>query len=223
MKSTLMFDLDGTLIDSVPDLAFATNAMLQDLQKPTYDEAFIRHWVGNGAKMLVARALSGQADVDPNLTTAQIDDALSRFFYHYENNTCVYTKAYPGVHQGLAQLKQQGYELVLITNKPSQFIPAILDKMGWQALFSLTLGGDSLAVKKPHPEPLLYACQQLKVLPEQCYMIGDSSNDVLAGQNAKIETLALTYGYNYGQDIRLSHPTHVFDEFLHLVQFLIRD
>jgi phosphoglycolate phosphatase len=220
-KTVLIFDLDGTLVDSVPDLATAVNLALQDLGRATFDEDTIRHWVGNGAKMLMERALSGDTQIDPNLSPTLNAQALDTFFTHYREHVCEQTKAYPDVSDGLAQLKQAGYTLAIVTNKPYEFVPKIIEVMGWQGLFEMVLGGDSLPVKKPDPSPLLMVCQTLNVSPSQSYMIGDSKNDILAGQNAGMDTLGLSYGYNYGQDIRDCHPTHAFDTFGELVQFLL--
>lgn len=220
-KQLLIFDLDGTLIDSVPDLAYATNATLMQLNQPTFAEDIIRHWVGNGAKKLIERALSGSADVSPYLTDEFVQRALELFFTNYEKYTCIKTQAYTGVDEGLHLLKNSGFILALVTNKPSQFIPTIIEKMHWQNLFSLLLGGDSLAKKKPHPAPLQYVCRELDIPVKASYMIGDSKNDVLAGKNAGMDTLALSYGYNYGQDIRLENPTQTFDNFHDLVKFIL--
>lgn len=219
-KKLLIFDLDGTLIDSAPDLANAVNLTLQDLQRPTFDEATVRNWVGNGAKVLIQRALSGSSQIDETLTNDEVTTALERFFVHYRKHTCEKTQPYAGVSEGLMQLKHGGYTLAIVTNKPYEFVPTILDSLGWQQLFSVELGGDSLPVKKPDPAPLLHVCEKLNIAPIDSYMIGDSKNDILAGQNAGMDTLGLSYGYNYGQDIREFSPTHTFDDFNALVQFL---
>lgn len=222
-KSLLLFDLDGTLIDSVPDLADAVNATLQQLNQHTYDEATIRHWVGNGAKVLIARALANTATPDMGNMDAELAQAMPLFFANYRRQTCVRTQAFAGVTDGLTQLKQEGYTLAIITNKPKEFVPTIIEHFGWQSLFSLILGGDSLPVKKPDPTPLLHSCELLGFSPEQSYMIGDSKNDIVAGQQAGIDTLALTYGYNYGEDIRQLAPTHAFDDFSALTDFLLHE
>lgn len=219
-KSLLIFDLDGTLIDSVPDLADAVNAMLTKLGKPTFSEAVIRHWVGNGGKVLVQRALSGAQTIDPTISEADVSQALAIFFDCYHQNTCVRTRPYQGVSEGLTKLTQQGYTLAIATNKPIDFVPAIIETLGWQHHFAYILGGDSLPVKKPDPMPLLHVCEKLGVSVAQSYMIGDSKNDILAGQHAGMDTLGLSYGYNYGQDIRDCHPTHTFDDFPTLTEFL---
>uniref|UniRef100_A5WBH6 Phosphoglycolate phosphatase n=1 Tax=Psychrobacter sp. (strain PRwf-1) TaxID=349106 RepID=A5WBH6_PSYWF len=222
-KKLLIFDFDGTLIDSVPDLAEATNTMLTRLNKTPYPVDMIRNWVGNGSRMLVKRALVGAIEVaEGQLTSTAVDHAESVFFDAYAQISGQNTVAYPHVDSGLKQLKQAGFTLALVTNKPIQFVPKILQSFGWQSLFEQVLGGDSLPVKKPDPAPLLHVCETLDISPEQAVMIGDSKNDILAGQNANMDTLGLSYGYNYGQDIRSLNPTEAFDDFQSLVDWLIK-
>ena len=223
-KQLLIFDFDGTLIDSVPDLGDATNAMLTTLGKETYPISTIRNWVGNGSKVLVERALVGKIEVlEGELTVEETDHAEQVFFDAYKNLSGSKTVAYPDVDSGLRKLKAAGFTLALVTNKPIRFVPKILQSFGWQDLFSEVLGGDSLPVKKPNPAPLLHVCEALNVTPEQAVMIGDSRNDILAGQNANMDTLGLSYGYNYGQDIRELNPTEAFDDFAALVDYLLKD
>ena len=222
-KQLLIFDFDGTLIDSVPDLADATNAMLTKLGKETYSLDTIRNWVGNGSRMLVERALLGKIEVaEGELTKEEADHAEQVFFEAYNNISGSKTVAYPDVDSGLKKLKAAGYTLALVTNKPIRFVPKILQSFGWQDLFVEVLGGDSLSVKKPDPAPLLHVCEALNVTPDQAVMIGDSKNDILAGQNASMDTLGLSYGYNYGQDIRELNPTETFDDFADLVEYLLK-
>ncbi|WP_352310835.1 phosphoglycolate phosphatase [Psychrobacter sp. W2-37-MNA-CIBAN-0211] len=221
-KQLLIFDFDGTLIDSVPDLADATNAMLTTLGKETYPIDSIRNWVGNGSRMLVERALVGKVEVlEGELTVEEADHAEQVFFDAYNNISGSKTVAYPDVDSGLKKLKDAGYILALVTNKPIRFVPKILQSFGWQDLFAEVLGGDSLPVKKPDPAPLLHVCNALNINPAQAVMIGDSRNDILAGQNANMDTLGLSYGYNYGQDIRELNPTEAFDDFAALVDYLL--
>ena len=223
-KQLLIFDFDGTLIDSVPDLADATNAMLTTLGKQPYPIDTIRNWVGNGSRMLVERALVGKIEVvEGELTQEETDHAEQVFFDAYKNLSGSKTVAYPDVDSGLKKLKAAGYTLALVTNKPIRFVPKILQFFGWQDLFSEVLGGDSLPVKKPDPTPLLHVCETLNVTPAQAIMIGDSRNDILAGKNANMDTLGLSYGYNYGQDIRELNPTEAFDSFAALVEYILKD
>ena len=223
IKQLLIFDFDGTLIDSVPDLADATNAMLNMLGKETYPIETIRNWIGNGSRLLVERALVGKVDVlEGELTVEEANHAEHLFFEAYKNLSGSKTVAYPDVDSGLKKLKAAGFTLALVTNKPIRFVPKILQSFGWQDLFREVLGGNSLSTKKPDPAPLLHVCKALNVTPEQAVMIGDSRNDILAGQNANMDTLGLSYGYNYGQDIRELNPTEAFDDFSALVDYLLK-
>ena len=223
-KQLLIFDFDGTLIDSVPDLADATNAMLTTLSKDTYPIETIRNWIGNGSRMLVERALVGDITVPEGaLTKAEADHAEQIFFEAYTKIGGSKTVAYPDVDSGLKQLHAAGYTLALVTNKPIRFVPKILQTFGWQDLFSEVMGGDSISTKKPDPAPLLHVCDALNVSVAQSVMIGDSRNDILAGQNANMDTLGLSYGYNYGQDIRELGPTEAFDNFADLVAWIMKD
>ena len=223
-KQLLIFDFDGTLIDSVPDLADATNTMLTTLGKDTYPIETIRNWIGNGSRLLVERALVGKVEVaEGELMVEEADHAEQIFFEAYKNLSGSKTVAYPDVDDGLKKLHAAGYTLALVTNKPIRFVPKILQSFGWQDLFSEVMGGDSLAVKKPDPTPLLHVCETLNVSVDQAVMIGDSRNDMLAGQNANMDTLGLSYGYNYGQDIRELNPTEAFDHFADLVAWVMKD
>lgn len=213
-KSLIIFDLDGTLIDSVPDLADGVDAMLAHFGKPPAGETLVRHWVGNGSVKLVERAM-----VWAGLSLDNLNLAHEIFLQKYaacHNKTVEYL----GVTDGLNQLLAKGFVLAICTNKPSQFLPAILDKMGWTGKFACIIGGDSLPVKKPNPAPLLHICQTLGVDNNHAIMVGDSTNDIIAGQQAGITTLALTYGYNYGEPISNSQPDEVFDDFGQLVDYL---
>jgi len=223
-KQLLIFDFDGTLIDSVPDLADATNAMLTTLGKDTYPIEMIRNWIGNGSRLLVERALVGKVEVaEGELTVEEADHAEQIFFEAYKNLSGSKTVAYPDVDDGLKKLHAAGYTLALVTNKPIRFVPKILQSFGWQDLFSEVMGGDSLPVKKPDPTPLLHVCETLNISVDKAVMIGDSRNDMLAGQNANMDTLGLSYGYNYGQDIRELNPTEAFDHFADLVAWIMKD
>lgn len=219
-KEVILFDLDGTLIDSAPDLALAINHMLTVLDRPTFSEDLIRSWVGNGANVLVKRGLSGQSEIDEAIDEDLFTQALQIFLDFYKENLCVSTTLYPNVSVSLKVLKAQGYRLVLVTNKPYEFIAPILSVLKLDDLFELKLGGDSLPERKPHPLPLLHVSQQLKVNIENCLMVGDSKNDIIAAKAANMESIGLTYGYNYGEDIGLHHPEAVFSDFADIVTSL---
>ncbi|WP_394224162.1 phosphoglycolate phosphatase [Alteromonas gracilis] len=215
---TFLFDLDGTLVDSVPDLAKALNLMLNDYQLPTFDEQTIRHWVGNGARMLVERGLRGTSDLKSSDKQGEIDKALEKFLFYYRTLKTKSTVLYEGVHSTLNTLHEKGYSLALVTNKPSEFIDPILSSFSLSSLFSITIGGDSLSEKKPSPLPLLHVCKQLGVLPSQCVMVGDSKNDILAAKAANMQSIGLTYGYNYGENIATYNPDWVLNSFSEILK-----
>jgi phosphoglycolate phosphatase len=223
-KTVLLFDLDGTLVDSAPDLALAVNQMLLALNLTTFPQNIIRGWVGNGARTLVERALhhslNNNAALDKSLNEAKVNKALAIFLNYYRDGLCVESSLYKGVRETLLALKNQGYRLAIITNKPKEFIEPIVTGFALNGLFELQLGGDSLIERKPHPLPLLHACKTLKVSVERCIMIGDSKNDILAAKAANIQSIGLTYGYNYGEDIRVYLPDWCLDTFAELLDLL---
>lgn len=219
-KNTLLFDLDGTLVDSAPDLAFAVNQTLVELGFTPYNQEVIRGWVGNGANILIQRALSGSTEISANLDSQLVSRALEMFFQVYQSHNCIDTKLYNGVLDTLITLKNRGYRLAIITNKPEQFITPIINGLGLNGLFELVIGGDTLEKRKPDPLPLNYACQQLSVSIKECVMIGDSKNDILAAKAAKMQSIALTYGYNYGEDIAKYQSELVIDNFEDLLKAL---
>ena len=203
-KRLLIFDLDGTLIDSVPDLANSVNFTLEKMGLSRHSEEKIRSWVGNGASTLLSRALGGDD---------RVHEALEIFLPHYKENVAVETTLYEGVASTLELLHKRGYILSIVTNKPYQFIDPILQHLGIAHYFSATLGADSLTKKKPDPEPLLYLMEKFNIKKYEALMVGDSKNDIIAAHNAEIDSVAVRYGYNYGEDIALQNPTYCVDRF----------
>ncbi|RUM74711.1 MAG: phosphoglycolate phosphatase [Sulfurovum sp.] len=216
-KKLLIFDLDGTLIHSALDLAISVNLMLEKLGENPFKEEIIHGWVGNGAHTLVWRALSGKKEVDTTLDKSYLSDALALFLKLYEKNLCVATKPYPHVKETLTSLKSKGYRLSLVSNKPFQFIEPILKKLALDGFFEIILGGDSLEKKKPDSLPLLYVCNTLGIDITQSVMIGDSKNDIQAANACQMDSIAVTYGYNYGEDIALYHPSIIINDFKDLI------
>jgi len=219
-KKLLIFDLDGTLINSALDLALAVNYMLERLGKETFSEDIIHGWVGNGALTLVKRALLGKRELDDSLDEQEVDKALKIFLDYYEKNLCNATLPYPNVIETLHTFKGKGYILAIVTNKPFKFVSPILEGLNMEGLFSMILGGDSLTEKKPHPSPLLHVCEGLNVSVEDAVMIGDSKNDILAANACDMDSVGVTYGYNYGEDIRVHKPSVIVDDFSELLDIL---
>ncbi len=213
-KKAIHFDLDGTLIDSVPDLALAVNEMLQTLGQETFDEDTIRYWVGNGSQTLVKRALAGKREFDEDeIDETRFKKAHSIFLEAYNKHLCEATKAFPGVIDTLQALKKRGYHLSIITNKPAQFVAPILEGLGFGDLIESYLGGDCLPKKKPDPLPLVTMCDQMGVSIKESVMVGDSKNDILAANTCTMQSIGVSYGYNYGEDINTYNPTIVVAKF----------
>ncbi|MCW4149356.1 phosphoglycolate phosphatase [Halomonas sp. 18H] len=209
------FDLDGTLVDSVPDLAAAVDAALCDLGFPAPGEGHVRDWVGNGSRMLMERALCHALDEAPD--DARCREAHDAFLCHYARRPCHASRLYPGVAEALPRLHAAGLTLVLVTNKPAAFIAPILEHFGLSGYFSLCLGGDSLARRKPDPLPLQHAAEVFAVSPAHCLMVGDSRHDIAAGRAAGYRTLAVPYGYNHGEPVELSEPDGVIESLVELL------
>lgn len=212
-----LFDLDGTLVDSVYDLYIAMNLTLSDLAFPIVSQSLVQSWVGNGIETLVKRGLSGDMQVSEHLDTALADKAIALFYGHYEQLVGEYSVLYQHVETGLAALR--GMPKALITNKARCFTEKLLDKLALTSHFEVIVCGDDMA-KKPSAEPLLFACQQLNVPVSQAIMIGDSKSDILAARAANIDMLALTYGYNQGENLSDYNPQYRCDTFLDILPVL---
>lgn len=214
-KELIIFDFDGTLIDSVPDLTLAVNKMLAhyDLTPLTLEE--VTPFVGNGVKILVERALK-HALPSEKITKELFEEALKIYSSAYRETLCVETYLYPGVLETLNYLHNKGYTMVICTNKPFEFIEPILNELSIKQFFKDWIGGDSLPDKKPDGAPLLYLADKMNIEAKRCIMIGDSKNDILAAQNASMESIGLSYGYNYNEHISEYNPTQVADNFAEL-------
>ena len=219
-KKVVLFDLDGTLVDSAPDLALAVNHMLTSLNRETFCPTVIRTWVGNGAQTLVKRGLSGSKDIDETIDAGLFRDALKIFLDFYANNLCVDTVTYPNVLKTLQTLKAKAYRMVIVTNKPYDLVQPLLEGLNLSDMFEFYLGGDSLEKKKPDPEPLLHVCERLNVDVADCVMVGDSKNDIQAAIAANMHCIAVSYGYNYGEPISMYQPDSVVDDFHEITTLL---
>lgn len=240
-KELIIFDFDGTLINSVQDLASALNKMLLHYNLLPLTVEQVIPFVGNGAKLLVKRALE-QSVQDKSTQNKSLQDrfvqnkslqdrsvqdngdekevsqemlkeAMGVFLNAYQENYCEQTYTYPGVVETLDYLNNKGYKMVIATNKPFRFIEPILEKLAIKHFFKYWIGGDSLAEKKPNAAPLLHLANEMNTSIEKCIMVGDSKNDILTAQNAGMESIGLTYGYNYNENIADYDPTIVVDSF----------
>ena len=213
-KELIIFDLDGTLINSIPDLTLAINKTLSHYELLPLTIAQVTPFIGNGAKTLVERAL--EKATNKKVSPKVLSEALAYFIPTYQSNVCEETYLYRGVFETLKYLDEKGYQMVICTNKPFPFIEPILDRLEIKLFFKTWIGEESLAEKKPQGAPLLYLVDEMKTSAEKCVMVGDSKNDILAAKNAGIESIGLTYGYNYNENIEDYNPTIVLDSFSNL-------
>lgn len=214
----LIIDLDGTLVDTVPDLAACADAMLADLGRNPCGESAVRNWVGNGVERLVKRVLTGSLDAEPDET--QLQRGLAKFMSHYADNVSLRSRPYPGARHLLEYARSRGIPAVCVTNKPRRFTETLLEDLGLRQGFALVLSGDSLARKKPDPMPLRHAAAHFGVPPQRCLMVGDSRTDVAAARAAGIPVVCVSYGYNHGEDIRAAGPDAVIDSLEELTALL---
>jgi len=210
----ILIDVDGTLVDSVPDLAYCVDELMKALGRPVHGEAKVRNWVGNGVERLVRRALIGQLDGEP--PDADYARAYPIFLELYAENTSKRSRLYPGIREGIDWLKSQGYLLGCVTNKAAQFTLPLLQDLGVRDDFAIVVSGDTLPVKKPDPAPLLHAAQHFGVTPAESLMVGDSVSDVKAARAAGFQIVCMSYGYNHGVDIRTANPDAVIDSLVEL-------
>jgi len=188
--AALLLDLDGTLVDSLPDLAAAANAVLAEAGRPPLAETAIAAMIGDGVTKLVERALAASGIHDMPLSAA-----IQRFNAFYEADPIRLTRPYPDVPMVLGQLAGAGCRLAICTNKTERLTEAVLKGLGLDHFFALALGGDSLPRHKPDPAPLLVALDRLGVAATAAAMVGDHRNDVLAARGAGVPAIFARYGY----------------------------
>ncbi|MDK9701933.1 MAG: phosphoglycolate phosphatase [Sulfuritalea sp.] len=192
---SVTIDLDGTLLDTVPDLAAAANAMLRELGRPEYDIDTIAGFIGRGIPKLVERCL-------PGLDADAIEAAQAVFRRHYAIENGRRSKLFPGVLEGLRALRAAGLPLAVITNKAAAFTEPLLVATQLAPWFQFAVSGDSLPHKKPHPAQLLHACERMGTRPEENLHIGDSHHDAVAARAAGCTVFIVPYGYNEGEDVQ---------------------
>ena len=193
-----MFDLDGTLLDTAPQIAEAANRMLVALGKPMLPQSQIATYIGEGVQNLIKRCLTGSMQVEPPAEEFAKAQPLYQAFY--EANAAE-SQAFNGVLPALQELKKLGYRLACVTNKPEKFTLPLLKNAGLADFFEIIVSGDTLPKKKPDPLPLLHICQKLGALPAEAMMVGDSETDIQAAHAAGCFVVTVPYGYNQGRAI----------------------
>ncbi|GHU13818.1 phosphoglycolate phosphatase, bacterial [Betaproteobacteria bacterium] len=194
----ILFDLDGTLLDTIADLVTASNLMLIDLGRPTRPQAQIHSFVGKGVANLVGRCLT---EGGPPVTDAELTLALEVFCRHYTRVNGQITRPYPGVPELLAQLAARKLKMAIVTNKATAFTLPLLEQFELAHYFSAVVCGDTLPIRKPDPAVIDHTCARLGVKPAEALMIGDSANDALAARGAGAPVLLVSYGYSEGMAV----------------------
>ncbi|WP_111976589.1 phosphoglycolate phosphatase [Algibacillus agarilyticus] len=216
MIKLIVFDLDGTLIDSLPSINFALDSALTGVGYPAAGPDKTRRWIGNGSDVLVARGLSDSQTIDPALPSDLLQRARGIFNDAYQNAGHAHDLIYPDVAETLGFFAKQGYKMAVLTNKTECFIEPLLVHFGIAQFFEYTIAGNTLPERKPSPMGLHWLCDKYQFTMDEVVMVGDSENDINAAQAAGCQSVGLTYGYNYDVPIASANPTFVIDKFAQL-------
>jgi phosphoglycolate phosphatase len=218
----ILFDLDGTLVDTATEVTRAVNDTLRSFELPEVCEAQVKSWFGRGMRPLLLKAL---AEVSP-FSESDLDgghllvDALERYERHYQAHCASACKLYPGVKSTLKTLKTSGFRLAVVTNKKSHSVRKILNAMGIANYFEIVVGGDSFPVKKPDPTSVRDCMYQFEIGPEETLYVGDSALDAATARNADMSVWLVSYGYNQGESVESCYPDHVMRNFNELSECL---
>lgn len=198
----VLFDLDGTLLDTAGDIQMALNRTLAEHRWEPVSEGDVRRMIGRGAPILIERAIAAQGRTLDQATQAAM---VERFFHHYgalQENEEYGARPYPGVVEALKRLHGAGLRTAIVTNKQERFASGLLQRLQLREWIDLVVGGDTCERRKPDPQPLLFACDRLGAAASRALMVGDSINDVKAARAARIAVICVPYGYNEGNDPR---------------------
>lgn len=211
----IIFDLDGTLVDSAEDLRAAINVVFAEIGLRPIARAEINAMIGDGVAKLVERALAA-AGGDPDRKNRLVE----RFLELYEANPAVQTRCYPSVLETLDELRRRDFRLAVATNKPVAASKQILRALSLDDLFSVVIGGDSVTRRKPNPEPLLEVTRQFAISADRALMVGDNIHDVEAAHAAGMYCVAVSYGYHHGPPSKFG-ADHLIDQFEELLSLVI--
>lgn len=204
------FDLDGTLMNTLPGLNAAVESMLKSVGLPVPGEEVVSTWIGNGASVLVEKALNW-AGATPS--PVELEGFRSAFDRYYVDTVQEGSQLYPGVLETLEELKRSKLKLAVVTNKPSPFVPRLLRELHVLQYFSTVIGADDVVVRKPHPAPIYLILGKLGIKADELLFAGDSRNDIEAAKAAGCKTAGFSYGYNFGEPIAHSNPDLILDKF----------
>ncbi len=214
----VLLDLDGTLLDTAPEIAAAAADMLSELGLDPVDPLRVREFIGKGIPHLVRRTLEASLGRAPD--ERRVGSAMEGFFFHYAKRNGSMSKPYPGVLEGITELRAKGFALACVTNKTAQFTIPLLEATGLAGFFPVVVSGDTMPKKKPAPDPLLEACRRLGIPALEALMIGDSRNDALAARAAGCPVLLVPYGYTEGEDVQGIDCDGIVPSLLHVAGLL---
>ncbi len=207
-----LFDLDGTLVDTAPDINAALNYCLQQANLPSVDESLTRHWVGHGSRVLIGQALQHH-----HVAETPIETLLPDFLSYYSNHLAEYSQIYPGVIQTLETLRVRGAKLAVVTNKLTELSVPLLEQIGLMPYFDIVVCGDTAVAPKPDPAPVRYCLDHFELGPDQVLFVGDSDTDVNAANACGCAVVCVRNGYNHGVDVTTLAVDGVIDHFEELL------
>lgn len=211
MFDLVMFDLDGTLVETAPEITDAVNDLLRDQQLPEVPEHLIRTWIGHGTRELMLHAYAHATGLEEETVrrTGTLDILMPRFAEFYSVRTGQRSRLYPDVLDTLKALRAAQVRIAVVTNKEQRFTTTVLMVHGIRHYFDMVVAGDTLAAKKPDPLPVQYCLDALKVSPSRALFVGDSEIDVATARAAGVPVWAVPYGYNHGKPIALAAPDRI--------------
>lgn len=211
----ILFDLDGTLIETAPEIADAVNDTLAQFDRPAVTQQQVNDWIGHGTRTLLIQALAevGGTTVEAVQAADDFPPIEAAFGVHYRQRCGTRSHLYPLVRETLQALRAAGVKLVVMTNKEGRYTQVVLDAHQLAPWFDRVISGDTLPVKKPNPAGIVECLKQFGVSTDRTLFVGDSSIDVATARNAGIAVWALPYGYNMGQPIESCHPDRVIPDF----------
>ncbi|WP_024537026.1 phosphoglycolate phosphatase [Comamonas badia] len=210
----VLFDLDGTLVETSPEIADATNDLLRDLGLPPVAQPQVDAWIGHGTRELLVQALAHVRQLPRDAVRADgaMPTIAAQFDRHYHRRCGTHSRLYPRVMQTLQQLRDQGTRVGIVTNKEGRHTERVLAAHGLPALLDAVISGDSLPTKKPDPAGILQCLRQWGVAPARALFVGDSRIDIATARNAGVAVWALPYGYNMGEPVADSQPDRMIDD-----------
>ena len=208
MFDLVMFDLDGTLVETAPEIADAVNDLLREIGLPTVGDDLVKDWIGHGTRELMTHAYAHAAQIDIQTVrrAGTMDKLMPRFAPYYERRCGTRSRLYPDVLEALRSLREHQVRLAVVTNKEGRYTMPILMAQNIRHFFDLVVSGDTLSAKKPDPLPVQHCLDTFHVEPERALFVGDSQIDVQAARAAGVRVWAVPYGYNMGQAVADSHP-----------------